>query len=328
MYPESRSALLPMLHLFQSEEGWVSPEAQRACAEMLDLPPSIVESTASFYTLFFKRPVGKYMLQPCRNLGCIINGAEETTAYFREQLGIGHLQTHGRRLVLVRGSRVFGRVRPGAVHAGQLGVRLRSDARENRRDARGDAGRNVSRSRRCRRRRSRARPGTWRQETGQKSAGAQGVASPNDPGGIGDRSGASMLRLIEQIRIRSTCGRRASGLVADGRRSSKRSFRPRDGARTDGARIRCLTAGIGELNLRDIEVYRAQGGYAQFERAVTELDARRRPRHWRTSRGCAGAAGRVFRPDASGAFCPTTAARVISSATATRPSRARSKITC
>ena len=92
-YPDSRSALIPMMHLFQSEEGYASTEAMRAIAEMLHLTPATVESTVSFYTLFFRKPVGKYMLQVCRNLSCTMNGAEDVMAYFREQLGIGHLET-------------------------------------------------------------------------------------------------------------------------------------------------------------------------------------------------------------------------------------------
>ncbi len=92
-YEHSRSALLPLIHLFQEHEGYASAQAQRAVAEMLSLTPAIVESTVSFYTLFFRKPVGKYMLQVCRGLACAINGAEDVMAYFREKLGIGHLQT-------------------------------------------------------------------------------------------------------------------------------------------------------------------------------------------------------------------------------------------
>lgn len=92
-YPDSRSALIPMMHLFQNEEGYSSKAAMRAIAELLNLTPATVESTVSFYTLFFRKPVGKYMLQVCRNLSCLMNGAEDIMAYFREQLGIGHLQT-------------------------------------------------------------------------------------------------------------------------------------------------------------------------------------------------------------------------------------------
>lgn len=92
-YEHSRSALLPLIHLFQEHEGYASPQAQRAVADMLKLTPAVVESTVSFYTLFFRKPVGKYMLQVCRGLACSINGAEDIMAYFRQKLGIGHLQT-------------------------------------------------------------------------------------------------------------------------------------------------------------------------------------------------------------------------------------------
>lgn len=92
-YEHSRSALLPMMHLFQEHEGYVSQEAMRFAAEFLQLSPAVVESTVSFYTLFFRKPVGKYMLQVCRGLMCAINGANDVMAYFREKLGIGHLET-------------------------------------------------------------------------------------------------------------------------------------------------------------------------------------------------------------------------------------------
>src|ERR1700748_925242 len=93
LYEDSRSALIPMAHLFQEHEGYTSPNALAAIAYLLKQPLAVVESTISFYTLFYRRPVGRYMLQVCRNLSCLINGAEEIMAYFREQLGIGHLET-------------------------------------------------------------------------------------------------------------------------------------------------------------------------------------------------------------------------------------------
>ncbi|HET9031181.1 MAG TPA: NAD(P)H-dependent oxidoreductase subunit E, partial [Candidatus Aquilonibacter sp.] len=92
-YEQKRSALLPMMHLFQNHEGYVSQNAMRAAAELLDLSPAVVESTVSFYTLFFRKPVGKYMLQVCRGMMCELNGAENIMAYFREKLGIGTLET-------------------------------------------------------------------------------------------------------------------------------------------------------------------------------------------------------------------------------------------
>lgn len=92
-YPQSRSALLTLAHRFQEEEGFVSHEALEVIAQLLDLPLAIVESTVSFYTLFYRKPVGKYMLQVCRNLSCTLNGADAIMAHFRERLGVGHLET-------------------------------------------------------------------------------------------------------------------------------------------------------------------------------------------------------------------------------------------
>jgi NADH-quinone oxidoreductase subunit E len=92
-YERPRSALLPLIHLFQQHEGYATPDAMRAAGEMLQLTPAEVEGTVSFYTLFYRRPVGKYMLQICRGLACSINGAEDVMAYFREKLGVGHLET-------------------------------------------------------------------------------------------------------------------------------------------------------------------------------------------------------------------------------------------
>ena len=60
---ERGSALLPLMHLFQSREGFVSPEAMRFAAEFLGLTPAVVESTVSFYPLFYRKPVGKYVLK-------------------------------------------------------------------------------------------------------------------------------------------------------------------------------------------------------------------------------------------------------------------------
>lgn len=92
-YEQPRSALLPIMHLFQARQGYVSQAAMQFAAELLESTPAEVESTVSFYTLFFRKPVGKYMLQVCRGLMCELRGADNIMAYFREKLGIGHLET-------------------------------------------------------------------------------------------------------------------------------------------------------------------------------------------------------------------------------------------
>jgi NADH-quinone oxidoreductase E subunit len=92
-YERARSALLPIMHLFQERQGYVSQDAMEFAAGLLDITPAEVESTVSFYTLFFRKPVGKYMLQVCRGMMCELRGADNIMAYFREQLGIGTLET-------------------------------------------------------------------------------------------------------------------------------------------------------------------------------------------------------------------------------------------
>jgi len=92
-YERPRSALLPIMHLFQARQGYVSQEAMEFAAGLLQLTRAEVEATVSFYTLFFRKPVGKYVLQVCRGLMCELRGADDILAYFREKLGIGHLET-------------------------------------------------------------------------------------------------------------------------------------------------------------------------------------------------------------------------------------------
>jgi len=214
-YEESRSAMLPILHVFQEAEGWVSPAAQRACAEILALPLSVVESTASFYTLFFREPVGKYMLQPCRGLACIIGGAEEAMAHFRERLGLGQLQTTDDGLFSYEEVECLAAC--DRAPCMQVNLEFVYDLTNEKIDAMLAEMRAgtyavapaVQTS----------QPGkTWsvKQDTEKKSAGAQDVSSPNDPGGIGDRTGLEMLRRIESdpfpVEVRPTRER----LVVDG----------------------------------------------------------------------------------------------------------------
>lgn len=91
-YPEgrSRSALLPMLHLVQAEEGWVSPEGIALCAEELGLTRAEVSAVVTFYTMFKRRPVGDYLVSVCTNLSCALLGGEEVFAALSEHLGVGH----------------------------------------------------------------------------------------------------------------------------------------------------------------------------------------------------------------------------------------------
>ena len=79
-YPVSRAALVPVLYLAQEEFGWLSNEVMEYVAGRLELPPSQVLNTASFYTLLYKKPVGKFVVQVCRNVSCYIRGSDDITS--------------------------------------------------------------------------------------------------------------------------------------------------------------------------------------------------------------------------------------------------------
>jgi NADH-quinone oxidoreductase subunit E len=88
-YPRSRSAMLPLLHLVQAEEGYVSDDGIAWCAGRLGLAESEVASVVSFYTMFKRHPVGEYHVGVCTNTLCAILGGDEILASLREHLGVG-----------------------------------------------------------------------------------------------------------------------------------------------------------------------------------------------------------------------------------------------
>jgi NADH-quinone oxidoreductase subunit E len=88
IYPLKRSALVPMLLLAQKEHGYIKDEAIEYIAQFLDLSPSDVESTLSFYTLLHRRPVGKYHIMICTNLSCMLQGSDEIEACVKHKLGV------------------------------------------------------------------------------------------------------------------------------------------------------------------------------------------------------------------------------------------------
>nr|WP_246281661.1 NADH-quinone oxidoreductase subunit NuoE [Fodinicola acaciae] len=92
-YPKSRSALLPMLHLVQAEEGYVSPEGITLCAEELGLTKAEVSAVATFYTMYKRRPVGEYLVSVCTNTMCGVLGGDKAYQALSEHLGVGHDET-------------------------------------------------------------------------------------------------------------------------------------------------------------------------------------------------------------------------------------------
>ncbi|WP_166024961.1 MULTISPECIES: NADH-quinone oxidoreductase subunit NuoE [Streptomyces] len=89
-YPDSRSALLPMLHLVQSEEGHVTRTGMRFCAEMLDLTTAEVTAVATFYTMYRRRPSGDYQVGVCTNTLCAVMGGDAIFEDLQQHLGVGN----------------------------------------------------------------------------------------------------------------------------------------------------------------------------------------------------------------------------------------------
>jgi len=92
-YPVPRSALLPLLHLVQSEEGFVSPEGIAFCAQVLDLTTAEVAAVATFYTMYKRHPNGTYTVGVCTNTLCAIMGGDAIFERLTDHLGIGHDET-------------------------------------------------------------------------------------------------------------------------------------------------------------------------------------------------------------------------------------------
>lgn len=92
-YPQPRSALLPMLHLVQSVEGYVSERGVALCAEELGLTAAEVGAVATFYTMYKRRPCGEWLVSVCTNLSCQLLGGEEIYAGLSKHLGVGHDET-------------------------------------------------------------------------------------------------------------------------------------------------------------------------------------------------------------------------------------------
>ena len=88
-YPKKGAALLPVLHLVQQETGCISAEEEKFVAQALGLKPMKVREVVTFYTMFLRRPVGKYHLQVCSNLSCILLGAGPLLEYLQKKLGVG-----------------------------------------------------------------------------------------------------------------------------------------------------------------------------------------------------------------------------------------------
>lgn len=87
-YPRKKSALIPLLHLAQEQDGYVAADAMEHLAELVGVTPAEVMGTCSFYEMFVTHPVGKYKIDICTNLSCQLVGAEELLHHAEQKLGI------------------------------------------------------------------------------------------------------------------------------------------------------------------------------------------------------------------------------------------------
>jgi NADH-quinone oxidoreductase E subunit len=83
-----RSAVIPALYIVQEQLGFVSAPAIRHVAEVIGVTPADVDDVATYYAMFFRQPVGKYVVQVCRTLSCALRGAERLTQELSKTLGV------------------------------------------------------------------------------------------------------------------------------------------------------------------------------------------------------------------------------------------------
>jgi NADH-quinone oxidoreductase subunit E len=87
-YPKKKSALIPLVHLSQEQNGYVTEEAMRHVAELVDVTPAEVYGTASFYEMFRFEPTGKYLINICGTMSCALLGAHELMHHAEHTLGV------------------------------------------------------------------------------------------------------------------------------------------------------------------------------------------------------------------------------------------------
>ncbi|HVA06936.1 MAG TPA: NAD(P)H-dependent oxidoreductase subunit E [Acidimicrobiales bacterium] len=88
LYPEPRSALIPLCHLAQEQDGWLRPEAMTEIAELVGVTPAEVRGTATFYDMLHTEPVGTYVVAVCTNIACLLDGAQELLQHAESTLGV------------------------------------------------------------------------------------------------------------------------------------------------------------------------------------------------------------------------------------------------
>ena len=92
-YPVKRSAIVPLLMFAQDDEGYVTEEAIQEIARRVGVRPIEVIEDIGYYSMLRRRPIGRYNLQVCTNISCMLRGGEQILEHCSKKLGIGHKQT-------------------------------------------------------------------------------------------------------------------------------------------------------------------------------------------------------------------------------------------
>ncbi len=87
-YPEKKPAVMPLLYLAQEQHGWISVEVMKEIASLLEMDEEEVLGVVTFYTMFYKKPMGKYHLQVCTNVSCMLRGGYEILDAVKKKIGL------------------------------------------------------------------------------------------------------------------------------------------------------------------------------------------------------------------------------------------------
>lgn len=88
-FPQKSSAVIPLLHLWQDEEGYLSDQGIAEVAEVMGMPAAEVQEVVSFYSMFRRRPMGRYRIEVCKSLSCALCGTPEILDHLQKRLGVG-----------------------------------------------------------------------------------------------------------------------------------------------------------------------------------------------------------------------------------------------
>jgi len=89
-YPHPKAAIMPVLWMAQKKWGWLSEDVMRYVGEVMELPYAHVLGVATFYTMYFKKPMGRHHVQVCTNVSCMLRGGADLYKHVSSKLGIGH----------------------------------------------------------------------------------------------------------------------------------------------------------------------------------------------------------------------------------------------